>query len=1695
MKKVMFLFVSMFLTILSGRRVFVSGGICDSSQRRFITAMLFLTVLFLNGSGPSVVEGADPDSKIQKNTIGTNQKINAKLKKLSVPFIVNNGQITKEVAYYAQTLGGTMFVTVKGELVYSLPGVEKRDSAGKERKLLPTRKPKEITGGVALKEELIGATIKGMKGESETRAKVSYFSSNDQSKWKSGIATYEMLSLGAIYDDIELKLRAHGSNIEKLFYVKPGADAGKIKVKVEGAKALKVNNSGELEAETELGIVKFTKPAAYQEKEYGASGKRQREYVEVVYEVKGNEYGFKIGEHDKNRDLVIDPLLSSTFLGGGSLDEGRAVAIDSSGDVYVTGITQSPDYPATTGAYKASSPGGDAVFVSKLDSNLEALLASTFLGPGQVNAISIDSNGSVYITGITQSKDYPTTVGAFQTSIKGGSDVFISKLDGNLSTLLGSTFLGGSGNEGDVSGSYHSYRGVAMIIDSAGTVCITGTTSSADYPATMGAYNTLYSGYTDVFVSKLSSNLSVLLASTYLGFGGWNNGNAIVVDTFGNIYVTGSTTPPCPTDSPSVFIVKLSNDLSAAPAVRILGGYDFEQGLAIAIGATGNVYVAGYTMSSNFPTTTGAYKNSCYSVGSEVFVTKWDSDLNGLLSSTCVGGDRTIPDRLSMVLDASDHVYIAGTVEATDYPTTDGAYQTTYDSKEHAFVSKLDRDLSFLLASTFLGGNDYELGNAIALDVSGNAYVIGFTTSADFPISGSAYDTSLNGYVDAYVSKLDPNLSSSGCDYVLTPASINFMAAGGTGSAGVTASAEACPWTVKSNASWITVTSGSSGNGSGTVSYAISANMGTTPRSGAIAIGGQVFAVTQEGIRQFTLTLSKSGTGTGTVTSADGSISCGTECSAAYNEGTVVTLAATPSNGYIFSGWSGGACSGTGTCSFAVNADTTVTATFAPLPCIYSIDSTSAVFSSAAGTDSVKVTTQSQCKWTASNTLSWITIKSGSSGTGSGTVSYSVAANSSTSQRTGSMTIAGNTFTVTQSGASGGPSGYTFCSNENQHCSFSGKDQVAFGANGKFVYKSFRNGVDCKTSVFGKDPIPGVAKACYTKDTGCTYTISPASKMFGSNSSNAALAVTTSSRTCKWTATSNASWMTITSGSSGSGSKAVGYSVSANTGTSPRTGTLTVAGQTFTVTQAGASQYTLSVSGAGTGGGTVTSTDNKINCGSTCSAAYIAGATVALTAVSNNGATFIGWSGAGCSGTGNCSITLTADTNVTATFASCTFSIAPAANQFGASSGTGNVAVSASSSSCTWTAASNALWITITSGGSGTGNGNLRYTVSANTGASSRTGTLTIAGQTFTITQDGIPQYTLTVSKTGTGSGLITSADGSINCGTTCSAVYNGGSSITLTAASDNGYIFTGWSGGGCSGTGTCTVSVNVSTTITAAFTSPIQLTIISPGDGSTINENHTTVIGTVSNSLGRETGVIVNGIAATIYGNQFVVNNIPLTEGTNTITVSGTDTEGSKSSASVTVNAVTTGQYISVSANPEAGISPLEVTLKIDGSFSIKQSTLLYEGPPGIEVLSNAADEYRVRLNTEGVYYFVVRSSGTDGNTYEDSVAVTVLNKTQMDSLLKAKWAGMKGQLQLGDTEGALSYMAGSSKNTYKYNFDLMKDYLPAILQDMGNITMKTIEGRRAEYEMITTQDEVIKSFYIEFIVDSDGIWRINFF
>ena len=730
----------------------------------------------------------------------SNKAVNQKIGKLQIPFISNEGQMGEKVKFYANTFGGTVFVTNEGEIVYSLPkrseaknadssgewhspGVihdagceihENRDSCIKSCRLdeacpalvewaertqqisdlhsptpnSQTLNPNMLLQGVALKETLVGAKVKGIKGEGTSVTKVNYFRGNDQKKWKSNISTYDVVDLGEVYKGIELKLKAYGNNVEKLFYVKPGANPDQIKINLSGiqpplspftssvkdcpplaggggglrASGLWVNEQGQLVAETELGPVTFTKPVAYQEiegkkvnveVEYNIQNREEPDISPLKREVRGvlnskthNSklinpefqvpdsqsliYGFKVASYDKTKELVIDPLLASTYLGGSSNDYGVAIAIDGSNNVYVTGNTSSTDFPVTSGAYDTPLGGDRDVFITKLDSSLSTLQASTYLGGSDSDyayAIALDSSNNVYVTGNTSSSDFPTTSGAYDTSFNDGFDVFISKLDSSLSTLQASTYLGGGSYDIDEAS---DDRANSMDIDPSGSVYVTGYTNSPDFPVTSDAYDTSHGIYDDAFISKLNNDLSSLLASTFLGAedvieydkrSGNDSAGSLALDSSGNVYVTGDTNGLFPTTSGAydisadfdygsvnmeyeVFISKMSSNLSSLLASTYLGSSEGEGATSLAIDSSGNVYVAGYTYSSGFPTTTGAYDTS-FSGGSDVFISKLDGDLSA---------DTTSPSPTPTVTTTApcDGGIILETYKATDV-TSDSA--------------------------------------------------------------------------------------------------------------------------------------------------------------------------------------------------------------------------------------------------------------------------------------------------------------------------------------------------------------------------------------------------------------------------------------------------------------------------------------------------------------------------------------------------------------------------------------------------------------------------------------------------------------------------------------------------------------------------------------------------------------------------------------------------------------------------------------------------------------------------------------------------------------------------------------------------------------------------------------------------------------------------------------------------------------
>jgi len=276
----------------------------------------------------------------------------------------------------------------------------------------------------------------------------------------------------------------------------------------------------------------------------------------------------------------------------------------------------------------------------------------------------------------------------------------------------------------------------------------------------------------------------------------------------------------------------------------------------------------------------------------------------------------------------------------------------------------------------------------------------------------------------------------------------------------------------------------------------------------------------------------------------------------------------------------------------------------------------------------------------------------------------------------------------------------------------------------------------------------------------------------------------------------------------------------------------------------------------------------------------------------------------------------------------------------------------------------------------------------------------------------------------------------------------------------------------------------------------PVYIFITSPANSSTIDKSEATITGTVITQA-QEAGVTVNGIPAAIYGNEFVANDIPLQQGSNVITAKAIDSNGATQETQITITASPVANYITLTSNIESGIAPMEAVLKVDGTFSITDSsmTYAYTGSTPPEVTSVSAEEYRVKFIAEGIYYFTANVTDPDGNLYQDTIAITVVNRAGLDTLLKGKWEGMKAKLAAGDVEGAVGFFEERSQETYRPQFTALKPILDIIANEMGQINLVRVEDNSAEYEIIATRNGVTYSYYLLFVRDRDGLWKIKVF
>jgi uncharacterized repeat protein (TIGR01451 family) len=893
---------------------------------------------------------------------------------LPLYFTANRGQVDGRALFYAKAARYTLWLTEEGLVFDSFKS--EAPAAGKEPSLRPEKR--EGRGNERDVSRLVflnAAKHPEIVPVDETALKVNYFIGNDPAKWHTAVPTSGAVLYRNIYDRIDLKVYGIESRIEYDWIVRPGGNPRDIRFEYRNVKGTRVDEAGNLLVETGFGELVHKKPAAYQEsmgklQTKGRLGKGTRAAVESAFKKIGeNAYGFEVGAYEAGLELVIDPvvLAYSTYLGGSGADAGRGIAVDGSGNAYVTGSTNSTDFPILN-QYQTYQAGWHA-FVTKIDttkSGNASLVYSTYLGGSGGDAgygIAVDGSGNAYVTGGTNSADFPT-LNQYQT-YQGSGDVFVTKIDTTKSgpaSLVYSTYLGGSGAD----------KGYGIAVDGSGNAYVTGMTNSADFP-TLNQYQSALTGSssiygTCVFVTKIDTTKSgpaSLVYSTYLGGNRYQVVGGIAVDGSGNAYVTGETNSadfpilnqyqtfqgdwyaPMPGFSTDAFVTKIDTTKSGPASLvysTYLGGRNNDAGNGIAVDGSGNAYVTGMTnnMDRDFPLLNQYQSDPGWSPnsGTSAFVTKIDTTKSGpasLVYSTYLGGGFHDAGN-AIAVDGSGNAYVTGWTYSENFPILN-----PYQTSGGAFVTKIDTTKSgnaSLVYSTRLGGT-YTQGG-IAVDGSGNAYVTGSTRSTDFPTlnqyqtfqgGDDAFVTKISASADIAITKTSDNLTSKvgeTFNFTVTATNNGPLGASGLKIMDLLPAALAYQSSTASKGAYISGTGiwdiGTLANGeTATLTVGVKGiSGGTVTNTASVSALNESDPDSSNNSASATVTVKN----TLTIIAGAGGTTNPVPGTYVYDEDTSVTISATASAGYRFGSWSGDASGSTNPISVTMNGNKTVTANF-----------------------------------------------------------------------------------------------------------------------------------------------------------------------------------------------------------------------------------------------------------------------------------------------------------------------------------------------------------------------------------------------------------------------------------------------------------------------------------------------------------------------------------------------------------------------------------------------------------------------------------------------------------------------------------------------------------------------------------------------------------------------------------------------
>lgn len=658
---------------------------------------------------------------------------------LPFSFERNQGQTDPRVTFLARN-GGIRIYLTPTEVVFNLPEV--------------TTPVRMLFGGANRAPQVMG--------EEPLIARTNYFVGGDPSRWNRNITHYGKVRYRELYPGIDLVFYEKDGLLEYDFIVAPGADPGRIRLEFTGTDQISMNENDQVVLQVGGDSMIQQIPATYQD----VQGQRQTVETRQFLDDSGG-IGFTLSDYLPEHTLVIDPVMSFARFFGGSGEDEIKLTTDRHGNIFITGSSSTPDLPVSENSldYPESMfevEGNRLAFVGKFDPTGSQLIFLTYLGGSKISTahgIHVDSEGNVYLAGRTEADDFPVR-NALQTHFAGGTDdIFLSKLNPDGTSLIFSTYIGGSG--------YEFAR--AMALDSSGSIYLSGEVTSRDFPV----MNPIISQFSsendeqDIFVTKVSPDGARIVYSTYLGGSKNDLGHDLKVDAEGNAYVTGlSNSSDFPTN-PGAFqpafrggegddaiVVKINLAGTGFVYSTFIGGTGDDESRGIVIDNSGNAIITGYTRSRDYPTM-NAMQSGFAGGTHDIIVTSLNAQGSGLRYSTYLGGSGNDFGR-GIALDQAGNVYLTGfTTSTQDFPLQQPLQERYAGGDADAFIMKLDPMGRRLLYSSYHGGSAYERGRDMTVDAFGNILISGHTVSQDFPVKPGSPGYG-GGPADAYILKLAP---------------------------------------------------------------------------------------------------------------------------------------------------------------------------------------------------------------------------------------------------------------------------------------------------------------------------------------------------------------------------------------------------------------------------------------------------------------------------------------------------------------------------------------------------------------------------------------------------------------------------------------------------------------------------------------------------------------------------------------------------------------------------------------------------------------------------------------------------------------------------------------------------------------------------------------------------------------------------